>query len=328
MKYTPFNFSSASMRRRQFFKNSLPFLALPNIISNLNSDFFKAEFNEEYSKSEVFDNDKILVYVNLMGGLDANDILLSFATYDKLAQVRPSLIFPQDEYIVLNEEFGMHPNLSGLADLFKSSYLDIYTNLGSENTELLYSSALNDALLYDGQKTWLNRFASNFERGNTIIEGLGCNTQFKCDSPNFKYVEFKELTLHSQLDYILKELKKGTSTKIFVINISGFDTHENQSIKLVNLYAEISNLFTSFQREIGALGMEDRVSTLLFSEMGRSIEENTTAGTEHANGATALLIGNGASGKIYKPDTMLAWTEFYSKLFTKIEFNKSENIIS
>lgn len=316
------------MKRRQFFKNSLPLFALPSLISSVNSDNLISQYSHEYTNIDVFENDKILVYVNLMGGLDACDILMPFDSYDDLAQKRPNLINPKLNYKVLNDTYGMHPNLSAFADMFKSQKLDVYTNIGSEGVELHHSLSLNEALLFDGRNTWLNRFASNFEKGNTIIEGINCNTQFICNNSNYKYVELEELSFQSQLKYILNELKKGTATKVFVINISGFDTHEDQTVKLENLYEEMSSSLNSFHTEIEKLGMEDRVSTILFSEMGRSIEENATGGTEHAFGASALLMGNGASGIIYNPVTMVTWTNFYSEVFNRLEFNNPEVFIS
>lgn len=315
------------MRRRQFFKNTLPVIALPHLITNTNSALLNADLSDVYTKSDLYENDKVLVYVNLSGGLDALDLLFPINKHEFIAECRPSLVFPKDEYLELNSEFGMHPSLEKLARLFYDSKLDVYTNLGSEDSELLHSIALNESLLLEGESTWLDRFASKYIVGDPVIKGINCSNGFVKKTSNYDYVELPDLTINSQLEFIIHELKKGTASKVFVLNVSGFDTHENQKFKLSDLYASVSEAVYAFQLELNNLGLEERVSTLLFSEMGRSIQENSTLGTEHGKGGSAILIGNGARGFIHNSNTLMPWVDFYAELFDRINISKNDTLL-
>jgi uncharacterized protein (DUF1501 family) len=53
----------------------------------------------------------------------------------------------------------------------------------------------------------------------------------------------------------------------------------------------------SFQRDLEARGIADRVVTLLWSEFGRRPEENGS-GTDHGAGGTAFLVGTQVRGRM------------------------------
>jgi uncharacterized protein (DUF1501 family) len=54
----------------------------------------------------------------------------------------------------------------------------------------------------------------------------------------------------------------------------------------------------SFQRDLEARGVADRVLTLVWSEFGRRAQENGSNGTDHGAAGTGFLIGTRASGRM------------------------------
>jgi uncharacterized protein (DUF1501 family) len=112
-------------------------------------------------------------------------------------------------------------------------------------------------------------------------------------------------SLGKQLKTVARMIKGGSKTKIFQVNLSGFDTHVSQvqtgSTHLgthANLLADISNSVAAFQADIQQLGIADKIMTVTFSEFGRQVRENGSIGTDHGDLAPFFVIGNAAAAGI------------------------------
>jgi uncharacterized protein (DUF1501 family) len=77
-----------------------------------------------------------------------------------------------------------------------------------------------------------------------------------------------------------------------------YDTHSDQPKALADGLDITSQSLLSFQRDLEARGLADRVLTLVWSEFGRRAEENGSDGTDHGAGGTAFLIGTRAKGQM------------------------------
>ncbi len=109
-------------------------------------------------------------------------------------------------------------------------------------------------------------------------------------------------TLGKQLKTVARMIKGGSKTKIFQVNIGGFDTHVNQiqsgSTNLgnhANLLADISNSIAAFQSDLELLGLDNRILTVTFSEFGRQVRENGSLGTDHGDLAPFFIVGKHVS---------------------------------
>lgn len=112
-------------------------------------------------------------------------------------------------------------------------------------------------------------------------------------------------SLGKQLKTVARMIKGGSKTKIFQVNLSGFDTHVSQvqtgSTHLgthANLLADISNSVAAFQADIQQLGIADKIMTVTFSEFGRQVRENGSTGTDHGDLAPFFVVGNAAAAGI------------------------------
>jgi uncharacterized protein (DUF1501 family) len=94
-------------------------------------------------------------------------------------------------------------------------------------------------------------------------------------------------------------LGAGLPLRCVALNAPGeYDTHSNQPQDLADgLDVTAASLF-SFQRDLEARGLADRVVTLVWSEFGRRAEENGSAGTDHGAGGAAFLIGTRVRGRM------------------------------
>lgn len=104
--------------------------------------------------------------------------------------------------------------------------------------------------------------------------------------------------LSAQLKTIARMLSGGCQTKVFLAKIDGFDTHANQiqagNTTMGDHAALLHNLFSAinaFQTDLAALGLEDRVMTVTFSEFGRRASSNGSLGTDHGTAAPMFVFG-------------------------------------
>jgi uncharacterized protein (DUF1501 family) len=77
-----------------------------------------------------------------------------------------------------------------------------------------------------------------------------------------------------------------------------YDTHSDQPQVLADGLDVTAQSLYSFQRDLEARGLADRVLTLVWSEFGRRAEENGSDGTDHGAAGTAFLIGTRVRGKM------------------------------
>ena len=104
--------------------------------------------------------------------------------------------------------------------------------------------------------------------------------------------------LAQQLKTIALLIAGGLRTRVYVANIGGFDTHSSQvdptDTKVgrhADLLTELSNAIAVFQNDLEALGIEEKVLTMTFSEFGRRIRSNESFGTDHGTAAPLMLFG-------------------------------------
>ncbi len=76
-----------------------------------------------------------------------------------------------------------------------------------------------------------------------------------------------------------------------------YDTHADQTTALGPALTTTAASLFSFQRDLEARGIADRVLTLVWSEFGRRAQENGSGGTDHGAAGCGFLIGTRANGQ-------------------------------
>jgi len=103
------------------------------------------------------------------------------------------------------------------------------------------------------------------------------------------YPEFYGLARRLQL--IAKLIKAGMTTSIYYTHLDGFDTHSGQLQQHAILMRELGNSLRAFLDDMKKSGEAGRVVVLVFSEFGRRLGENGSAGTDHGTAAPVFLLG-------------------------------------
>lgn len=90
----------------------------------------------------------------------------------------------------------------------------------------------------------------------------------------------------------------GLKTRIFYVELDGFDTHAQQGEAHASLLQQWSDALSAFANDLQGMGRFEDALVLTFSEFGRRVEENASEGTDHGAAAPVFLAGGGVQGGV------------------------------
>jgi uncharacterized protein (DUF1501 family) len=104
-------------------------------------------------------------------------------------------------------------------------------------------------------------------------------------------VSYPNTTLAGRLKTVSQLLKADLPARVFYTIQSGYDTHAGQSNTHFVLLNELSGAIKAFLDDLAAAKLAERVTVLCFSEFGRRVAENSSAGTDHGTAGLVFLAG-------------------------------------
>ncbi|HTS46016.1 MAG TPA: DUF1501 domain-containing protein [Puia sp.] len=111
--------------------------------------------------------------------------------------------------------------------------------------------------------------------------------------------------LAAQLKTVARLVAGGLKTKVYMVGMGGFDTHGGQvqvgntiTGTHSNLLKQLSDAITAFQQDLVYLGVSKRVIGMTFSEFGRRIRSNGSAGTDHGAAQPVFVFGDYVKGSV------------------------------
>jgi uncharacterized protein (DUF1501 family) len=106
-------------------------------------------------------------------------------------------------------------------------------------------------------------------------------------------------SLADQLKIVARLVKGGLKTRMYMVSFGGFDTHSLQTNATdttigthATLLQRVSDAIKAFVDDCTFLGIHNRVIGVTFSEFGRRIKSNSSAGTDHGAAAPLFVFGN------------------------------------
>lgn len=103
---------------------------------------------------------------------------------------------------------------------------------------------------------------------------------------------YPQSQLAERLSMIGQLIKADFGTPVYYAVQDGYDTHAIQLSTHERLLEELATSLKAFLDDLKAAGVDDRVLVLVFSEFGRRVEENASAGTDHGTAAPIFLAGS------------------------------------
>ena len=98
---------------------------------------------------------------------------------------------------------------------------------------------------------------------------------------------------------IARLLKAGFGTRVYYTLQGGYDTHSAQLQTHSQLLFELATALKAFLDDLAAAKLSDRVAVLMFSEFGRTVSENGSAGTDHGTSGPVFLAGLGVKAGLF-----------------------------
>jgi uncharacterized protein (DUF1501 family) len=97
--------------------------------------------------------------------------------------------------------------------------------------------------------------------------------------------------LAGQFRLMARLIKAGFGTRVYYARQAGYDTHSAQPGVHANLLAEFAGAVRAFLDDLAAAKLAEQVVVLAFSEFGRTVKENASAGTDHGTAGPVFLAG-------------------------------------
>ena len=106
------------------------------------------------------------------------------------------------------------------------------------------------------------------------------------------------------LQAVAGAMVNGVGTRVFFVQTGGYDTHAGQNTNQANgsytqLMGTLNDGLFAFYNDLTRQGLFGDTLVLQFSEFGRRINENASAGTDHGAASVMMAMGGGVRGGIF-----------------------------
>jgi uncharacterized protein (DUF1501 family) len=149
----------------------------------------------------------------------------------------------------------------------------------------------NPAMAGGNPVDFLERTALDTQISSNQILEITRRTQPESSYPNG--------ALANDLKLVAQLIAGGLPSRVYYVNQGGYDTHSNQAQAHQRLLGNFSSALAAFCRDLRKRGLLDRVMVMSFSEFGRRVQENASAGTDHGMAGSMFLAGGAVKAGIY-----------------------------
>ncbi|PHI18790.1 hypothetical protein CEQ90_16175 [Lewinellaceae bacterium SD302] len=131
---------------------------------------------------------------------------------------------------------------------------------------------------------------------NTTFSYAGRLAEAFDEGANSNEADYMSDRLGDQLALIARLIKGGLGTRLYMVELDGFDTHANQPDWHAYLMQSLGQNTSAFFTDLETGGHGERTLAMTFSEFGRRPEQNGSMGTDHGAAAPMMLFGAGLNG--------------------------------
>lgn len=180
----------------------------------------------------------------------------------------------------------------------------LISNLGAPNPAVVPDDHYGDELQYIMDiYSNANDYAAQLE---TVYNAGNNNVQYPRDNymqyPGACPANVKSNPLGPALQTIARLIQGGSKTKIYLVRLGGFDTHDSQviannpteGIHGALLY-HLSNAVKAFYDDLAVSGKDEQVLSMTFTDFGRRPHSNGSNGTDHGTSSPTFVFGTGVN---------------------------------
>jgi len=152
-----------------------------------------------------------------------------------------------------------------------------------------------DALQADTYKKLIN----NPKSGNETLDFLTAISKTASDSSRMVReavrgyqtpMPYGSTSLAADLRKVAALIHAGFPTRVYYVSYPGFDTHASQVAGRFYLLTGLGEGLRAFFDDLKRIGRANDVAVMMFSEFGRRVEENASAGTDHGTAGPMLVV--------------------------------------
>ena len=111
--------------------------------------------------------------------------------------------------------------------------------------------------------------------------------------------KYPEGRFAASLQDIARLIAGGNGQRVLYTSLGSFDTHAGQRAEQDDLLRELAEGLAAFQADLDVQGLSEKVVVMGFSEFGRRVAENDSAGTDHGQGSVMFVLGKSVKGGIH-----------------------------
>lgn len=148
------------------------------------------------------------------------------------------------------------------------------------------------------QLTYIRLVASQADQYGKVVKEASEKVSDQLDYP-------EDNPLAEQLQIVARLIAGGLKTRVYMVSMGGFDTHDSQvedsdhtQGEHAQLLGYLGDAVKAFQDDLNHLGISDRVLGVTMSEFGRRIISNASLGTDHGAAAPLFFFGKPVEGGI------------------------------
>ncbi len=183
-------------------------------------------------------------------------------------------------------EHGMSVNINGQDP---SGFYSVVNGLGGVAPTNIPNSEYGDLIQFI-----LNNDSSTYNYSQAISAAFNAGTNS---------ITYPDTPLASQLKSVARFISGGLETKVYLVKLGGFDTHnvqvESSTTSHIGQHADlliqVSEAVNNFITDLNNQTIGDDVLAITFSEFGRKAGENGNLGTDHGQIAPMFVFGNSVS---------------------------------
>ena len=109
--------------------------------------------------------------------------------------------------------------------------------------------------------------------------------------------EYPNVEFGRGLKTIAELIISNTNTRVYYISLGSFDTHVGQQQRQQRLLTQLGDGLNAFAGDLKKNGRFDDVMVMTFSEFGRRVAQNASAGTDHGTANCMFLLSGGLKKK-------------------------------
>ncbi len=109
--------------------------------------------------------------------------------------------------------------------------------------------------------------------------------------------EYPKTELGNSLKTIASLIYSEINTKVYYVSLGSFDTHINQEGQQNRLFTEMNDAVKAFVKDLKEQHRFEDVMLFTFSEFGRRVQQNASAGTDHGTANNMFLVSGGLKQK-------------------------------